>query len=70
MEKNCQNDVNVMARVLVRSDLTVKLREFVKENIGGVKPMQSASNVRSSLTNIDMECVRELCEPSDRSGSG
>ena len=52
----------------VRSDLTVKLREFVKENIGGVKPMQSARNLRLSLTNIDIKCVRELCEPADRSG--
>jgi len=70
MEKNCQEEVNVMARVQVRSDLTVKLREFVKENIGGVKPMQSARNVRLSLMNIDIKCVRELCKPADRSGGG
>ena len=43
--------MSVVAKLLVKGDLTVKLREFVKRKLG-VKPMQSARDVRSNLRDI------------------
>ena len=51
IKENCQIEVIVMAKILVRGDLTVMLREFIKK-IGGVRSMQSARNVRSNLRDI------------------
>jgi len=57
IEKNCQIELSVMAKILVRGDLTVALIEFFKKKLGGVKPMQSTRNVRLSLTNVEnLEC--------------
>ena len=53
IEKNCQIEKSVTVKILVRGDLTVALREFVKKKLGGVKPMQLTRNVRLSLTNVE-----------------
>ena len=51
IKENCQIEVSVMTKLLVKGDLTVTLREFVKRKLG-VKPMQSARAVRSNLRDI------------------
>ena len=49
IKKNCQLEVSVMEKLLVRGDLTIMLREFIQKLLGGVKSMQSARNVRLNM---------------------